>query len=132
VEDIPVPFLLARILRKSLCAAQRPGDRVPRAPFRARAQEIFFSTSARKDPTSSDQASMPPLRFESFLNPADCRKETDPARGLPRRVAELDSSQEMVVHCRSGKRSADDIHFLQSAGFQETLEPQGRHTSLVG
>jgi len=48
-----------------------------------------------------------------------------PLGELPRRVAELDSSQEMVVHCRSGKRSADAIHFLQKAGFKKLLNLKG-------
>ena len=48
-----------------------------------------------------------------------------PLGELPRRVAELDSSQEMVVHCRSGKRSADAIHFLQTAGFKKLLNLKG-------
>jgi len=48
-----------------------------------------------------------------------------PLGELPRRVAELDSSQEMVVHCRSGKRSADAIHFLQTAGFKKLWNLKG-------
>jgi sulfur-carrier protein adenylyltransferase/sulfurtransferase len=48
-----------------------------------------------------------------------------PLGELPRRVAELDSSREMVVHCRSGKRSADAIHFLQKAGFKKLLNLKG-------
>jgi len=48
-----------------------------------------------------------------------------PLGELPRRVSELDSSREMVVHCRSGKRSADAIQFLQSAGFKKLLNLKG-------
>ncbi len=48
-----------------------------------------------------------------------------PLGELPRRVNELDSSTEMVVHCRSGKRSADAIHFLQTAGFKKLLNLKG-------
>src|SRR5271167_207134 len=48
-----------------------------------------------------------------------------PLGELPRRVSELDSSVEMVVHCRSGKRSADAIHFLQTAGFKKLLNLKG-------
>ncbi len=48
-----------------------------------------------------------------------------PLGELPRRVNELDSSVEMVVHCRSGKRSADAIHFLQTAGFKKLLNLKG-------
>jgi molybdopterin/thiamine biosynthesis adenylyltransferase/rhodanese-related sulfurtransferase len=48
-----------------------------------------------------------------------------PLGELPRRVKELDSSVEMVVHCRSGKRSADAIHFLQTAGFKKLWNLKG-------
>ena len=40
-----------------------------------------------------------------------------PLNDLPRRVHELDPSKEMVVHCRSGARSARAVGFLQHAGF---------------
>lgn len=48
-----------------------------------------------------------------------------PLGQLPLRVSELDSSQEMVVHCRSGKRSADAIQFLQKAGFKKLWNLKG-------
>jgi sulfur-carrier protein adenylyltransferase/sulfurtransferase len=48
-----------------------------------------------------------------------------PLGELPRRVSELDSSKEMVVHCRSGKRSADAIQFLQKAGFKKLWNLKG-------
>jgi molybdopterin/thiamine biosynthesis adenylyltransferase/rhodanese-related sulfurtransferase len=40
-----------------------------------------------------------------------------PLSDLPRRVHELDSSREMVVHCRTGPRSARAVAFLRQAGF---------------
>jgi adenylyltransferase/sulfurtransferase len=48
-----------------------------------------------------------------------------PLGELTRRVNELDSSREMVVHCRSGKRSADAIHFLQKVGFKKLWNLKG-------
>jgi sulfur-carrier protein adenylyltransferase/sulfurtransferase len=48
-----------------------------------------------------------------------------PLGELPRRVNELDSSREMVVYCRSGKRSADAIQFLQKAGFKKLWNLKG-------
>ena len=48
-----------------------------------------------------------------------------PLGELSRRVNELDSSREMVVHCRSGKRSADAIQFLQKAGFKKLWNLKG-------
>jgi molybdopterin/thiamine biosynthesis adenylyltransferase/rhodanese-related sulfurtransferase len=48
-----------------------------------------------------------------------------PLGELPRRVNELDSSQEMVVYCRSGKRSADAVRFLQNAGFKKLWNLKG-------
>jgi molybdopterin/thiamine biosynthesis adenylyltransferase/rhodanese-related sulfurtransferase len=42
-----------------------------------------------------------------------------PLGELPRRVHELDSSREIVAHCRSGKRSAEAVDFLRKAGFRK-------------
>jgi len=42
-----------------------------------------------------------------------------PLGDLPKRVSELDSSREIVAHCRSGVRSAKAVAFLQQAGFQK-------------
>jgi sulfur-carrier protein adenylyltransferase/sulfurtransferase len=48
-----------------------------------------------------------------------------PLGELPRRVHELDSSQEIVAHCRSGKRSAEAVDFLRKAGFRKVLNLKG-------
>jgi adenylyltransferase/sulfurtransferase len=48
-----------------------------------------------------------------------------PLGELPRRVNELDSSREIVAHCRSGKRSADAVAFLQQAGFRKIWNLKG-------
>jgi len=48
-----------------------------------------------------------------------------PLGELPRRVHELDSSKEIVAHCRSGKRSADAVQFLQRAGFRKIWNLKG-------
>ena len=48
-----------------------------------------------------------------------------PLRDLPQRVNELDSAREIVAHCRSGKRSADAVAFLQQAGFRKIWNLKG-------
>jgi len=40
-----------------------------------------------------------------------------PLGELPAHLSELDSSRELVVHCRTGKRSAQAIELLAQAGF---------------
>jgi len=40
-----------------------------------------------------------------------------PLGDVPARMNELDSAQEIVVHCRSGARSARAVEFLRQAGF---------------
>jgi sulfur-carrier protein adenylyltransferase/sulfurtransferase len=40
-----------------------------------------------------------------------------PLGDLPARMNQLDSSREIVVHCRSGVRSAKAVTLLQQAGF---------------
>ncbi len=48
-----------------------------------------------------------------------------PLGELPRRVHELDSSREIVAHCRSGKRSAEAVEFLRQAGFRKIWNLKG-------
>jgi adenylyltransferase/sulfurtransferase len=48
-----------------------------------------------------------------------------PLGELTRRVHELDSSREIVAHCRSGKRSADAVQFLKQAGFRKIWNLKG-------
>ena len=48
-----------------------------------------------------------------------------PLGELPRRVHELDSSNEIVAHCRSGKRSAEAVDFLRKAGFKKIHNLRG-------
>jgi len=40
-----------------------------------------------------------------------------PLGDLPKRVNELDSSREIVAHCKMGGRSARAVAFLKQAGF---------------
>src|SRR5450432_1656497 len=42
-----------------------------------------------------------------------------PLGDLPNRVNELDTSKEIVAHCRSGVRSAKAANFLRQAGFKQ-------------
>src|SRR6202044_2618735 len=42
-----------------------------------------------------------------------------PLNDLPKRIGELDSSREIVVHCKMGGRSAKAVAFLQQSGFKK-------------
>ena len=48
-----------------------------------------------------------------------------PLGELPKRVHELDSSREIVAHCRSGVRSAKAVDFLRQAGFRKVKNLAG-------
>jgi adenylyltransferase/sulfurtransferase len=48
-----------------------------------------------------------------------------PLGDLPSRVHELDSSREIVVHCKSGARSQKAAEFLQQAGFRKVRNLAG-------
>ena len=48
-----------------------------------------------------------------------------PLRDLPSRIHELDSSREIVAHCRSGVRSAQAVQFLGQAGFRKVKNLAG-------
>jgi sulfur-carrier protein adenylyltransferase/sulfurtransferase len=48
-----------------------------------------------------------------------------PLGELPKRVHELDSSREIVAHCKMGGRSAKAVDFLQKAGFRKVHNLRG-------
>src|SRR5437868_5280917 len=48
-----------------------------------------------------------------------------PLGDLPKRVSELDSSREIVAHCRSGVRSAKAVNFLKQSGFKKVRNLAG-------
>ena len=48
-----------------------------------------------------------------------------PLNELPNRIDELDKEREIVVHCRSGQRSAQAVMFLQQAGFAKVSNLAG-------
>ena len=48
-----------------------------------------------------------------------------PIGDLPKRVHELDSRREIVIHCKSGTRSAKAVEFLHQAGFRQVTNLAG-------
>ena len=51
--------------------------------------------------------------------------ELVPLGEVPRRYAELDPEEELVVHCKMGARSAKAADFLRSVGFKRVLNLRG-------
>jgi len=52
-----------------------------------------------------------------------------PLGDLPKRVSELDSSREIVAHCKMGGRSAKAVDFLRQAGFKKVRNLAGGITA---
>jgi molybdopterin/thiamine biosynthesis adenylyltransferase/rhodanese-related sulfurtransferase len=52
-----------------------------------------------------------------------------PINDLPKRVNELDSSRQIVAHCKMGGRSAKAVEFLKQAGFKNVLNLAGGITA---
>jgi adenylyltransferase/sulfurtransferase len=52
-----------------------------------------------------------------------------PLGDLPKRVGELDSSREIVAHCKMGGRSAKAVAFLKQAGFTKIYNLTGGITA---
>jgi len=48
-----------------------------------------------------------------------------PLGDLPGRLSELDSARDLVVHCRTGVRSAKAVELLQRAGFRKVWNLKG-------
>jgi adenylyltransferase/sulfurtransferase len=51
--------------------------------------------------------------------------ELIPLGEIPRRYAELDPEEELIVHCKVGARSAKAADFLRSVGFKKVLNLKG-------
>ena len=54
-----------------------------------------------------------------------------PLGDLSKRVSELDSSREIVAHCRSGKRSAEAVGISAAGRLSQGFEPEGWYSRLV-
>jgi adenylyltransferase/sulfurtransferase len=52
-----------------------------------------------------------------------------PINDLPKRVNELDSSRQIVAHCKTGGRSGRAVEFLRQAGFKNALNLAGGITA---
>ncbi len=52
-----------------------------------------------------------------------------PKGTVPARVHELNSADEFVIHCKSGKRSAEIVDFLRKAGFRKVKNLRGGITA---
>jgi molybdopterin/thiamine biosynthesis adenylyltransferase/rhodanese-related sulfurtransferase len=48
-----------------------------------------------------------------------------PLGDVPKRMSELNSADDIVVHCRSGQRSAQAVDFLMKAGFRKIHNLKG-------
>ena len=48
-----------------------------------------------------------------------------PLKSLPSRLSELDPAAHVVVHCRSGGRSAKAVELLRASGFGNAWNLQG-------
>jgi adenylyltransferase/sulfurtransferase len=48
-----------------------------------------------------------------------------PLGEIPKRMQELNSADEIVVHCRSGQRSAKAVELLMKAGFRRIHNMKG-------
>jgi sulfur-carrier protein adenylyltransferase/sulfurtransferase len=52
-----------------------------------------------------------------------------PLGELPARLSEFDSADEIVLHCKSGARSAKALRILQEAGFKKVVNLEGGITA---
>src|SRR4029077_7961482 len=51
--------------------------------------------------------------------------QLSPVGEIPRRYAELDPEEEVVMQCKMGSRSAKAADFLRSVGFKKVLNLKG-------
>jgi adenylyltransferase/sulfurtransferase len=107
--------------------------------------EEFCGLRGQEKPVTTSPAGVPEVTVEELKQQLDSKQDVFvldvrepheykicningyliPLGDLPKRVQELDPAKEMVVHCRSGVRSAKAVQFLQKAGFTKARNLQG-------
>jgi len=66
------------------------------------------------------------VREQNEFDFANLGGELIPLGSVPQSVEKFDKVKQVVVHCRSGKRSGDAIHFLeQNHGFENLYNLKG-------
>jgi adenylyltransferase/sulfurtransferase len=98
--------------------------------------------SAHKEPATMNQGEVSATDLKSLLDRGevtliDVREPSEyricqipgaaliPLGELPRRVAEIDQSRPVVVHCKSGARSAQAVAWLRRQGFTDVRNMRG-------
>ncbi len=100
------------------------GVRGEEAPAEAGVPEITVEELKRKRDTGEDLV-LVDVREPHEVQICDLGGLLIPLGDLPRRVHELDSARDIVVHCRSGPRSARAVAFLRQAGFKKARNLAG-------
>src|SRR5262252_4047697 len=107
--------------------------------------EEFCGLRGQEQPVNTIPAGVPEITVEELKQQLDAKKDLFildvrepheykicnlngyliPLNDLPKRFQELDPNKELVVHCRSGARSAKAVTFLQQAGFTKAKNLKG-------
>ena len=107
--------------------------------------EEFCGLRGQEKPVNTPPAGVPEITVEELKQRLDAKQDLFvldvrepheykicninghliPLGDLPKRVQELDPAKEIVVHCRSGARSARAVQFLQQAGFHQAKNLKG-------
>ena len=107
--------------------------------------EEFCGLRGQEKPVTTNQTGVPEITVEELKARLDAKDDLFildvrephefkicnlngyliPLAELPKRVQELDPAKEMVVHCRSGARSAKAVAFLRQAGFSKATNLKG-------
>ena len=65
------------------------------------------------------------VREESEFEAANLGGELIPLQSIPNNIEKFPKDKQVVVHCRSGKRSANAILFLENQGFDNLYNLEG-------
>jgi sulfur-carrier protein adenylyltransferase/sulfurtransferase len=107
--------------------------------------EEFCGLRGQEKPVTTSPAGVPEITVEELKQQLDAKQDVFvldvrepheykicnieghliPLGDLPKRVRELDPGKDMVVHCRSGGRSAKAVQLLQQAGFTKAKNLKG-------
>ncbi len=115
------PTIHALIDYEQFCGIGTPAERVVLEPeYEISVKELSAKISDRGDTFILDVRQ--PHEYDICRIPDS---KLIPLNELPTRVHELDRSWDIVVHCKSGARSAKAVKFLREAGFEKVKNLKG-------
>ena len=125
------PTITKLIDYHQFCGVPNPQQAAPAQETKVNEGEIDVTEVKRKMDRGDDFVLIDVREPHEYQDlPASPARRLIPLGEFPKRVGELDPHADIVIHCKSGMRSAKACGILRQAGFTQRPQHEGRHPGL--